>query len=418
MFLYQLAWTFIIIFFIPIIPLIKSRRFIERAGLNLPPNPPKNESIWIHALSVGEVISAFPLVRSLSRKYPQRDIVFTVTTPQGMRIARKELEGEIKVILTMPVDFWWCIKRVVNYINPLCMILIETDLWPGLIFYLKRRGIRTFLVNGRVSPRTFRSYKRFSFLSRRMLNLLESCLVQSDLDKIRLLQIGVEADKVKAVGNIKFDREWLPMSEKEHKTWLNTLNLEPNDILWVAGSTHQGEEDIILSIFEKLRPIFSRLRLIIAPRELERTGDIYRLSSDKGLRTVLKADLTTDREPFEVLILNTIGELERVYGIGKISFVGGSLVGIGGHNLLEPASFGQPVIFGPRTHNFLLMSQLLIEAGGGKRVMGEEDLFKTMKDLLSDSEEINRMGRHAKEFVAMNRGALKRVMDHIDICIR
>lgn len=414
LFFYNFAWTVIIILSLPLIPLVKKRRFFERAGLGLPPDRLK-KSIWIHALSVGEVVSAIPLVRSLNRKYPRKNIVFTVTTPQGMKIACKELEGAVKVLLPMPLDFWWSVQRVVNYIKPSFFILIETDLWPGLIFYLKRRGIKTVLINGRISPRTFRSYRRFRFFIRIMLNSLELCLMQSDLDRRRLLQIGIGPDRVKVVGNIKFDHDWLPMAKNDYEHWLNILALKHEDDIWVAGSTHQGEEEVILDVFKRLRLSFPLLRLIIAPRRIERAGDTCRLSLNKGLKTVLKTELTKYREPYDVLILNTIGELRKIYGVGKISFVGGSLVPIGGHNLLEPAAFGLPVLFGPHTDNFVLMSQLLVETGGGRRVKDEEDLFETIKELLSDPERSKRMGRKARKFVAMNRGALGRVMDLLEI---
>jgi len=203
------------------------------------------------------------------------------------------------------------------------------------------------------------------------------------------------------------------MGEEEYNHWLDILNLAPGNDIWVAGSTHRGEENIILDVFGRLRTFFPTLRLIIAPRRVERAEDINRLVLGKGFKSILKTELTVNGKPYDVLILDTLGELERIYGIAKISFVGGSLAPIGGHNLLEPASFGKPVLFGPHTHNFFLMSQLLVEAGGGKRVKDEEDLFKTMKELLTDPERSNDMGRHAKEFVELSRGALERVMEHV-----
>ena len=204
------------------------------------------------------------------------------------------------------------------------------------------------------------------------------------------------------------------MVKNDYEHWLNILALKHEDDIWVAGSTHQGEEEVILDVFKRLRLSFPLLRLIIAPRRIERAGDTCRLSLNKGLKTVLKTELTKYREPYDVLILNTIGELRKIYGVGKISFVGGSLVPIGGHNLLEPATFGLPVLFGPHTDNFVLMSQLLIETGGGRRVKDEEDLFETIKELLSDPEGSKRMGGKAKKFVAMNRGTLGRVMDLLE----
>ncbi|MDY7037279.1 MAG: glycosyltransferase N-terminal domain-containing protein, partial [Thermodesulfobacteriota bacterium] len=173
MFFYHFAWMIIVLSFLPLVPMLRSRRFIERAGLSLPEDRIERGSIWIHALSVGEVLSAIPLVRSLNKKYPKKGIVFTVTTLQGMEIARKELERDVTALLTMPLDFWWSMRRIVHFIRPSCFILIETDVWPGLISYLRNRGIKTILVNGRISPRTFASYKKFRYLTRFMLNLID-----------------------------------------------------------------------------------------------------------------------------------------------------------------------------------------------------------------------------------------------------
>jgi 3-deoxy-D-manno-octulosonic-acid transferase len=385
--------------------------------MGLPADPPKKGSVWIHALSVGEVLSALPLVKAIGLQYPEKDVVFTVTTEQGKKIAGKELGEKVRTLLTMPLDFWWSVRRVVNFIRPSLFILVETDLWPGHIEYLKKRGTKIVLINGRISPRTFRSYRRFSFFVRHTFNTMDSCMMQSDLDRDRLLQIGVEEEKVKTVGNIKFDRDWVPMGEEEYEDLLSTLNLEPQSEIWVAGSTHQGEEDIILNAFGRLQRFFPFLRLIIAPRRVERAEDISRLVMAKGHTSVLKTQISMSGEPYEVLILDTMGDLERIYGIAKISFVGGSLTPVGGHNLLEPASFGRPVLFGPHTDNFVLMSQLLIEAGGGRRVRDGEDLFETVKALLSDPEQSNRMGRKAKEFVETSKGALGRAMENLKGCI-
>ena len=204
------------------------------------------------------------------------------------------------------------------------------------------------------------------------------------------------------------------MDEKERDSWFNLLHLKPQDRVWVAGSTHGKEDEIVLKTFKRLIDHFHELRLIIAPRRPEWAEDIYRLSIDKGLKTIRRTDLRQDDDyPYQVLILNTVGELGRVYGVADVSFVGGSMVPIGGHNLLEPASFGCPVLFGSYTHNFVQMAKLLIEAGGGKRIKDSQDLFITMKEILSDPKRSDRMGMRAKEFVKNNSGALGRVMEHI-----
>lgn len=415
LFLYNFLWTLVLLLTLPILSLSKGLRLSERLGLKLPINPSRRKSIWIHALSVGEVISAIPLARAVKSKYPSVPLVFTVKTAQGMEVARRELKDEVDALVTMPLDFWWSISRIYHYIRPSVLILIEGDIWPGLLLYLEKRGVKVLLANGRISPRTLRSYRRFGFIVRPMLNRLELCLMQSEIDRKRLIETGLAAEKIKNTGNIKFDRAWRPMDAEERNRWQGLLRLGSSDMIWVAGSTHEGENEIILDTFKGLKKDFPGLYLVIAPRRIEYAGHVYRLSADMGLDTALRSDPANDkgRGFRDVLVLDSIGELERIYGLAHISFVGGSMVPVGGHNLLEPASFGRPVLFGEYTHNFQLMSQGLEEAGGGWRVRDGEDLFLKMKTLLSDHELSEGMGRKAREFVLNNSGAMDRIMAHI-----
>ena len=413
LFLYHCAWTLIVLLGLPIFSAIRSRRFIDRVFLELPAQTPWERGIWIHALSVGEVTSAIPLVRALRREYPQENIIFTVTTRQGMEIARREIGDEVRLLLPMPLDFWWSLGKLIQCIKPALFILVETDIWPGLISLLKKKGIKTVLINGRISPRTLRSYNKCRFFIRRLFNSFELCLMQTDLDRKRILSIGVAPENVKTAGNIKFDSDWLPMGDKERHEWLEALHLEPENIVWVAGSTHEGEEKIILEVYERLRLIRPSLLLIMAPRNIERADSIMVLCSGMGFKSLLKTDLTKDGASYDVLILNTIGELGRIYGIGKVSFVGGSLVAQGGHNPLEPASFGHPVLFGPHMEDFVLMTQLLVESGGGQEVSDSDDLFKAVKKILMDPALCDDMGRKAAAYVETNKGALKRVVAHL-----
>ena len=413
-FLYNFAWTLVLIFSLPIFLITKSRWLIGKLGLRLPSTSSNEKSVWIHALSVGEVISALPLVDTIRKRYPSRSIVFTVKTEQGMKVARDRIGSKVNKLLPMPLDCWWSIGRLVNYIQPSVLLLVEGDIWPGLLSLLKKRGVKVILVNGRISPRTFRSYKRFRFFAKKLLGYLELCLMQSDLDKDRLLGIGLPSEKTATVGNIKFDRAWTPMDDKEHDYWSERLHLSPGNRIWVAGSTHEGEDEILLETFKRLNNRFPELVLIIAPRKIERAEDVFRLSVRAGFVTLRRTDIESDDgHPYQILILDTIGELGRIYGLADVSFVGGSMVPVGGHNLLEPASFGCPVLFGIYTHNFLLMSQLLMEAGGGKKINGSEDLFVTVQELLSDPVGSKRMGARARKFVEKNSGAVERVMEHI-----
>lgn len=414
LFLYHYIWTIALIFFIPVALLSRRKRLFERLSFRSFGDHLEQGNIWIHALSVGEVISAIPLIDALCLKFPERDIVFTVSTSKGLAVAQRELGTKIRALLTMPVDSWWCIHRLVKYIKPSIFVLVETDIWPGLTSHLKKRGIKTILINGRVSPRAFRSYLRARFVVRKVFEPFELCLMQADLDRRRLLSAGVlPLEKVRAVGNIKFDRRWEPMLPEEHREWLSLLKLEGRSPIWVAGSTHQGEEETLLRVFVRLHHLISDLHLILAPRNIERSPEILKLVQSIGMRGALRSRQGDEVGPYEVLILDTIGELGRIYGLGTVSFVGGSLVAIGGHNLLEPASFGCPVLFGPHTHNFVLMSEFLVKEGGGLRVRDEEELYEAMQMLLEDTEKRTKMGLRAKDFVEKNRGALERVLSHI-----
>jgi 3-deoxy-D-manno-octulosonic-acid transferase len=413
-FLYKLIWTLVVTLSLPFLFLFKRFRSSERLGLGLQIAPSEGRRIWIHALSVGEVISAVPLIRAMKSKYPSVPIVFTIKTSQGMAVAKKELREEIENIIPMPVDFWWSYSRLFRKINPRVFIYVEGDVWPGLLSYTYNKGVKAFLINGRISPRTFKAYKRFRIFARSLLSTFELCLMQSEVDRERLIDIGLLPIKVKNTGNIKFDRPWRTMESDERNQLFNFLSLRPENIIWVAGSTHEGEDKIIIETFSRLKGDFPGLILIIAPRRIEAAEDVYAYSISKGLRTALKSRLGNSQDlDYDVLIINTIGELDRIYGLAHISFVGGSLVPIGGHNLLEPASFGCPVLFGEHTHNFLLMAESLIEAGGGWMVKDDEDLFLKVKALLTDNELQRTMGVKAREFVLKNSGAINRVLEHV-----
>lgn len=413
-FLYHFFWT---LFAAPLLPFArwkKNTALAEKLALNLPACKLRKGSLWVHALSVGEVLSAVPLVKALRERFPHRSIVFTATTRQGLDIARKELGGRVDCLFRMPLDFWLSIRSVVRLVRPGQMIVVETDLWPGYLRILKKSGAGTLLVNSRISPRTFHGYRRSRLFVKRMLFAnLDKCLMQSDLDASRLAGVGIPPEKIVTVGNIKFDREWVPMSLEERKRLADSLGLRPEEPLWVAGSTHSGEEEIVLSVFARLRRSFPNLKLIIAPRRMEESGIILGSALAKGLKPVLRTDIERGRSSFDLLVLNTLGELEGIYSLCRVAFVGGSLVPEGGHNLLEPASHGRPVLFGAHMHGFVSMSQSLLEAGGGRQVKDGEELFTAMEEFLADPAGAEAMGKRAREFAEANRGALKRVLDHI-----
>jgi len=413
MVLYHFMWTFPLFFLIMAASFSGSKRLKERLALDLPKGFPKKGNLWVHALSVGEVLSAVPLVEQLKVAFPEKDIVLSVTTRSGMALATEKFSGRVACIMTLPLDAWWCIRRVINCVRPSVFILVETDLWPGLLGFLKQKGVRSLLVNGRISPRTLKSYKKAPAVVRRLFAPLDYCFMQTDLDRGRLLQLGVDREKVITTGNIKFDREMVAMDAHEKVQWLETLGLKPEMRLWVAGSTHEGEEAVLLRVFQDLKRKFPWLRLIIAPRDVGRSREISSMIRKQGMAVALRTTVSKKTHPYDVLVLDTVGELGYVYGVGSTAFVGGSLVPIGGHNLLEPADFSIPVLFGPHTHNFEFMSESILKAGGGFRVQDDTELHDAMERLLSDSALCKQMGGRAKSFVVENRGALKRVMGYI-----
>ncbi len=409
--LYHALATFVLVVSFPFYLLKSKDRFKERLAVGLPNLGGQDVGrLWIHALSVGELLSAVPLVEALRNRYPSREICLSVKTAAGLEVAEEKLKGKVDCILPMPIDFWWSVSKMIRTIRPAFFILVETDIWPGLIASLNKEGVKTILVNGRVSPRTGRSYVRWRFFIKRVLGMLELFLMQTELDKSRLLMGGVSPDRVKITGNIKFDRRWRPLQARERDRWHGLLNWKGGRI-WVAGSTHHPEERIILNVFGQLLKSFTDLSLIIGPRDPHRFDEVYQLARDRGFNAVRKTELPGDNHEYNVLILNTLGELGQVYGLADVAFVGGSLTAIGGHNLLEPASFGVPVIFGPHTHNFATMSQLLINCGGGKMVAAESELLHVMLGLLGQESKREQMGKRARRFVNQNQGALDRVME-------
>ena len=411
---YQAVFSFAVLVLLPFFPLKRGRKMRQKLGLDLKEVGPFRNSIWVHALSVGEVMSAVPLIDVLNEQFPENDIVFSATTQQGIAVARKHVEGKVKAVIPMPMDFWWSIRRALLCVNPAVFVLVETDIWPGLLSAVRRKRIKCLLVNGRISPKTYAAYRKFSFVVRTMFGFFDSCLLQSDLDRERLLAVGVDRKKVKTTGNIKFDRPWVPMEEGEKTHWMKTLGIRKGDIVIVAGSTHQGEEVILLRTCRRIMKKYPELHLVIAPRRIERAAEVFSIAQDEGFSPALKTSIASGAVDADVLILDTLGELGRIYGLAQISFVGGSLVPFGGHNLLEPASFGCPVLFGPHTENFVRMSEQIIRMEGGWRVQDGEQLEKAILQLLQDRDLCRSMGEHAREFVFKNRGALNRAVKEID----
>ncbi len=381
-----------------------------RLGLGRLPPPDAAGCIWVHALSVGEVGSSLPLLTALGRRFPGVPLCLSVATAQGLAVARQSLAGAGPAYLMVrPLDVPWAVGRVLRRLRPRLSLLVEGDIWPGWQWGLGDMGTPRLLVNNRVSPRTFRGYRRLGPLARALFAGFERVLVQTRLDYDRLRAVGVDKGRLAIGGNLKFDSAPQPLSEEDRRELAVELGLAGRRLL-VAGSTHPGEDEPVLAAFAALAAEDPRLALVLAPREVGRGGELVHLARRHGLAAARAGDGPAP-DGCRVLVLDVLGRLARVYALARAAFVGGSLVPVGGHNLLEPAAQGVPVLFGPVTHNFKQMAEDLIAAGGGRRIADGAGLLPAWRELLANPALAGGMGLAGREFCRSHRGAVARVVD-------
>ena len=365
--------------------------------------------LWFHAASVGEVQGVHPIIASLQACLPELPVVLSVFTPAGKQIAQRLLP-ETVVTFVLPLDLPWLMRRLVRGLQPRALIIQETELWPNLFRAAARQHIPVVLVNGRLSPRAFRRYRWIRPLMRRVLADVTLCLVQSEEGARRLQALGADPGRLQVTGNTNIDRALLAMARPNHAPPFATLT--ENKRLLVAGSTHEGEERVLLSVYRRLYASYPDLLLVLAPRHLERVDTVVRQVQTYDCRAVRRSQCK-DGQRLElagatVLVLDTMGELATLYSLCTVAFIGGSLVPIGGHNVLEPAVFARPLLFGPYMHHFPELAALLQQAGGALQVHGEEELYERLLYLLTHPEAGAAMGQAAQAALAANRGALQR----------
>ncbi len=364
--------------------------------------------IWVHAVSVGEVMAAHPLVRELRKRYPDRKLILSTVTVTGNFTAKKRVP-EADAVFYFPFDYPWIVRRVISRINPVVVLIAETELWPNFFRELSRQGIPSALINGRISPRSHRNYLRFKgFFSQVFRNVSLFCM-QSGEDAERIRGIGAPADLVTVTGNLKFDQNLGPAPPAP-------IAVSPGRPVITAGSTHRGEEAILLEVFSQLRKKYPDLVLIIAPRHPERFDEVCGLISNGGYECQRRTRLRGPAK--DVVVLDTIGELRASYGPCDIAFVGGSLVKVGGHNLLEPAAMKKPVIFSRYMFNFKEISEALIRAGGGIMVKDKDELYAAFDRLLADRDLAASLGEKAYQVISANSGATARTLEAVDGLIR
>ncbi len=365
------------------------------------------ENIWVHAVSVGEILAMQGLLNQLRQRYPRHQIVLSTVTATGYDLARSRFQ-HIKIIFA-PLDFHSAVTQYIQRIKPKVYINAETEIWPNLFWALYKQGIPIVLINGRVSLKSFAGYKILKFFVKEILSYVNIFCMQSEEDAGRVIQLGARKERVRVSGNMKFDDVALPTILTRQD-----VGLLRNEWLWVAGSTHPGEEEIILEILQSLTEEFPQLRLVLAPRHPERTLEIVNVVRQKNLLPVKFSELAgMPWEPRQVVIMDTMGQLRSLYGLAEIVFVGKSLTGYGGQNIIEPASFAKPIIVGPNTQNFKDVVELFKKASALMQVNNTEEFKTELIQLLKNPHQREAMGAAAREVIQENQGATERTLKSI-----
>jgi 3-deoxy-D-manno-octulosonic-acid transferase len=387
-----------------------ARTWAQRWG-RLGPGLPAEPRCWIHAVSVGEAAAAVPLVEAIARRWPELSIVVSTVTPTGARIVNEQL-GAGATHRYFPVDLPGPVKRALDTVRPRFFIGLETELWPNFLRALAARGIPAMVANGRISDRSFRRYRLVRGLVGRMLGGVSVFAMQSQEDARRIVALGASPARVVVTGNLKADLRAEPGDADP--AWMRRLGGDAGRPLWIAGSTHQGEEALVLDAYRRLTPRFPGLALLVAPRHPERADEIERLIRGRGLRAIRRTALEADHDADAVIVLDTVGELAGLYRLADVVFVGGSLVARGGHNMLEPAQRRKAILFGPHTSNFRESAELLRAAGGAVVVNDALELAREIERLLKDPALRRRMGEAAFAAVAGRQGALALTLSLIE----
>lgn len=420
--LYNILSTIGVILYLPRLIFKKGpenrREFIsERLGLS----SYTKTDIWVHAVSVGEVLACLPFLKKLKKEFPSKKIVLSTTTYTGQRLAQERF-AEADRVMYMPLDTYFSVRRVVNVLRPELFITAETELWPAVFHALKQIGSNVIIVNGRISDSSYKGYKQISLIMKKILANVDFFYMQTRKDAQRITEIGASPHKVGVMGNFKFDLE---VTEEVHDGWQKGIK---GHIL-LAASTHEGEEDIVLDAYSlilsraqsiehatemKGRPVqASGIKLIIAPRHPERFDAVASMLEKRGLAYIRRSGIDSLQGSGEtpgIILLDSIGELSGLFSIASIAFIGGSLVPRGGHNIMEPAYWSRPSLFGPHMENFPIAKEFL-NSSAALEVKDAVDIAESVLVLLNDNTKALRMGRNAKNIVEKNTGAVNKALN-------
>lgn len=381
------------------------QRWLERFGFF--PALPDMPIIWIHAVSVGEFQAAIPLIQSLLQKHTKHLILVTTTTPTGSQRVKAVFNNQVQHVY-LPYDLPSSVKRFLNLTHPRLLILMETELWPNLLQLCHQRAIPIILANARLSEKSASGYQQLSGLTRDMLSKLAVVAVQTQKDAERFLALGAEPTSVRVMGNLKFDLELPPDLFDKARALRQSLGIDR--FIWIAASTHQGEETLVLDVFQKIKQKIPHLLLVLVPRHPDRFNQVATLCDQRHYVTARRSRGELCTAETEIYLGDTLGELLLLYAASDIAFVGGSLVPVGGHNLLEPAAIGLPIITGCHVFNFTQITQQLLKVGAVWQVKQSNELTEVLLTLFHDALRRQQMGEQAQAVVLRNQGALVKLL--------
>lgn len=372
--------------------------------------------VWIHAASVGETVASLPVEEEINRLMPDAMILHTTITQTGHEVACKSAKSA-DAIAYFPFDLLFSVNRALDRVRPDVFVMIDTEIWPNFLSAAHSRAVRTVLANGRISDKTVTSSKTWPSLLKWATSNIDECLMQTDEDGFRIISLGARPDAVHVIGSTKFDQEGGQLAPADVINLRADLGVPESVPVLVAGSTNPGEDEPVLDAFRILRSTSDgarEMRLIVAPRQLDRAEEIRSMAEARGF-TCARRSIRESVNPggYDVLILDTFGELASVYAVGAIAFVGGSLIPKGGHSIFQPILQGKPVLFGPYTHKTRDMAQMALSAGIGFEVKDAAEFASRAESLLSDPERLSQIDAACRELVARNRGASTRCAEAI-----
>ncbi len=413
--LYSFGFTAFALLYLPFFLLRGKHKTGLGARLGRVPSPLRAQLrtknvVWVHGVSVGEIAQAFRLISAMREKRPALSFVITATTGTGLEVAR-QLKDEEDAVLPFPADFRFAVRDFIESVMPQAVIVLETEIWPNMIFELSSRGIPLYIVNGRISDRAIGGYRAVRGLFKTVLRRVERIGAQDELSRARFIEMGADPSRVTVTGNMKFD--WQPPAANAQADALGQTLKKDGAFLFVAGSTHEGEETAVMELWRKLRGRHPRLRLVIAPRHPDRIAGIEAAARQLNIRTVRSSALRGSIEPDAVALVDGMGLLAGLYRYADAVFVGGSLVPVGGHNLVEPAYYERPILFGPHTENFKEMTAAFLDAKAGIRVDSAAALEEALLGWLGNETDSKHMGRRAKAIVVKNQGATERTLENV-----